>query len=74
MVNALKEYISLRRKQSHFSNDRSIRNALDRAKLRHANRIFLNSKGLLNASDLSTIEEADILSSRVFSGGIDESP
>ena len=68
---ALSDYIRLRRDQAHFANARSIRNALDRARLRHANRIFNESIGLLNADQLSTIDDVDILSSRVFKGGID---
>ena len=72
-INALNKYIRLRRDQAHFANARSIRNALDRARLRHANRIFNTASGLLNADQLSTIEDVDILSSRVFKGGIDPS-
>ncbi len=68
---ALTEYVGLRRAQPHFANARSIRNALDRARLRQANRLFETSKGPLNADDLSTITEADIRPSRVFSGGLD---
>ncbi len=70
-VEALREYIELRRGQAHFANARSIRNALDRARLRHANRIFREASGALNADQLSTIDDVDILSSRVFRGGID---
>ena len=70
-VEALRAYIELRREQAHFANARSIRNALDRARLRHANRIFREASGALNAHQLSTIEDVDILSSRVFRGGID---
>lgn len=68
---AMQEYIDLRRNQSHFANARSIRNALDRARLRQANRLFTTSKGPLNAEQLSTIMEPDIRASRVFSGGLD---
>ena len=70
-IEALQRYIQLRRDQAHFANARSIRNALDRARLRHANRIFKEASGLLNADQLSTIDDVDILSSRVFEGGID---
>ncbi len=72
-IEALSDYIKLRRDQAHFANARSIRNALDRARLRHANRIFKEASGALNADQLSTIDAADILSSRVFRGGIDNS-
>ncbi|WP_347312257.1 CbbX protein [Defluviimonas sp. SAOS-178_SWC] len=68
---AFEEYIALRRKQPHFANARSIRNALDRARLRQANRLFETAKGPLDATALSTITEADIRPSRVFSGGLD---
>jgi len=68
---AMAEYISLRRGQPHFANARSIRNALDRARLRQANRLFETAKGPLDAVALSTITEADIRASRVFSGGLD---
>ena len=68
---AMADYVALRRKQPHFANARSIRNALDRARLRQANRLFETAKGPLDAAALSTITEADIRPSRVFSGGLD---
>jgi probable Rubsico expression protein CbbX len=68
---ALTEYIGLRRRQPHFANARSIRNALDRARLRQANRLFETSTGPLDAAGLSAIDEADLRASRVFSGGLD---
>jgi probable Rubsico expression protein CbbX len=68
---AMVEYIDLRRAQPHFANARSIRNALDRARLRQANRLFTHSKGPLDAKALSTICENDIRASRVFQGGLD---
>ncbi len=68
---ALAEYIALRRAQPHFANARSIRNALDRARLRQANRLFSNAEGPIDAETLSTIEESDIRASRVFRGGLD---
>lgn len=64
---ALTDYIAKRRAQPHFANARSIRNALDRARLRQANRLFETSKGPLGADALSTISAADITASRVFS-------
>ncbi len=69
---AMAEYIKIRKKQPHFANARSIRNAIDRARLRQANRIFNNSEGPIGASFLSQIEDVDIRQSRVFSGGIDK--
>jgi probable Rubsico expression protein CbbX len=68
---AMTEYISLRRRQPHFANARSIRNALDRARLRQANRLFETARGPVDRAALSTITAADIRASRVFSGGLD---
>ena len=45
---------------------RSIRNAIDRARLRQANRLFEGSEGPLDAEALSTISAEDIRASRVF--------
>ena len=67
---AMADYIRLRRAQPHFANARSIRNALDRARLRQANRLF-EAGGMLDAAALSTISETDIRASRVFRGGLD---
>ncbi len=67
---AFKQYIALRRAQPHFANARSIRNAIDRARLRAANRLFETVSGAVPIEALSTIEDADIRASRVFSGGI----
>jgi probable Rubsico expression protein CbbX len=61
-------YINLRRQQPHFANARSIRNAIDRARLRQANRLFETAVGPLDAAGLSGIAAEDILASRVFSG------
>ncbi|MBJ7544327.1 CbbX protein [Rhodomicrobium udaipurense] len=63
---ALADYIEKRRQQPHFSNARSIRNALDRARLRQANRLFAHTGGALTANQLSEITAEDILASRVF--------
>ncbi|MHC1551405.1 CbbX protein [Phyllobacterium sp. K27] len=59
-------YIEHRRQQPHFANARSIRNALDRARLRHANRLFEASNGPTDSTALSTITAEDIRGSRVF--------
>jgi probable Rubsico expression protein CbbX len=69
---ALREYITLRKTQPRFSNARSIRNALDRARLRQANRLFEGRGQGLSPEALSTIEAEDILASRVFSFGAGE--
>ena len=70
---AMAEYIALRKTQPHFANARSIRNALDRARLRQANRVFeMASKPghLATKEELSVISADDLLSSRVFKGGL----
>ncbi|TKB18728.1 MAG: CbbX protein [Mesorhizobium sp.] len=64
---AMVDYIARRRGQPHFANARSIRNALDRARLRQANRLFESANGPLDAKALSTISAEDITASRVFS-------
>ena len=66
---ALNDYIPLRMKLPHFANARSIRNALDRARLRQANRLFASKNQSLTKSDLTTLDDEDFLASRVFSEG-----
>jgi probable Rubsico expression protein CbbX len=66
----MERYIRLRRQQPHFANARSIRNALDRARLRQANRLFSTATGPVTAEDLSTITAEDLKVSRVFTMGI----
>ena len=58
-----------RREQPHFANARSIRNALDRARLRQANRLFSRDRPV-TAAALCTMTQADNRASRVFSGGL----
>ena len=65
-LGALREYIPKRMNQPHFANARSIRNALDRARLRQANRLFALKGRELTRDDLMTIEGADLRASRVF--------
>ena len=67
---ALEEYVTRRRAQPNFANARSIRNALDRMRLRLSLRLF-ETGGLTDRAALSTITEGDVRASRVFSGGID---
>jgi probable Rubsico expression protein CbbX len=62
---AMEQYITARREQPYFSNARSIRNALDRARLRQAGRLIAHA-GPVKAEMLMEIEAADILSSRVL--------
>ena len=66
---AFSEYIPLRMKLEHFANARSIRNALDRARMRQANRLFAGAKKNLTKIDLMTIEAEEIYASRVFQDG-----
>ena len=61
-------YVSLRRRQPHFANARSVRNALDRIRLRHATRLFASEEAL-SREQLCTLEAQDILASRVFDPG-----
>ena len=65
---AFTHYIQLRRQQPHFANARSIRNALDRIRLRHATRV-LETDHALTREQLTTLQAADILASRVFNNG-----
>ena len=62
---AFEDYIGRRMQRPHFSNARSVRNALDRMKLRHANRI-LRDGGMVTLNDLTRIDESDVRQSRVF--------
>ena len=64
-----REYIRRRMRMPHFANARSVRNALDRARLRQANRLFAARGRRLTREDLITIEPEDILASRVFTEG-----
>ncbi len=69
---AFADYIQRRMQLPFFANARSIRNAIDRARMRQANRLFnrMNSSGLTKL-DLMTIEADDITASRVFSGQVE---
>ena len=63
---AFGRYVALRRQQPHFANARSIRNALDRIRLRHATRLFADADVSLTRDQLCTLQAEDILASRVF--------
>ncbi|MFN2388223.1 MAG: CbbX protein [Actinomycetota bacterium] len=70
---AFEEYLSLRMEQPRFANGRSVRNALDRARMRQAIRLYEAAGGRsLTKKDLITIEADDIQKSRVFEGGFYE--
>ena len=62
----LRDYIVRRMERPHFANARSIRNALDRARLRQASRLFGSTGGVASREALQTISAADLLASRVF--------
>src|SRR5579871_4881816 len=60
------EYLAHRVHQPHFANARSVRNALDRARLRQASRLFADRERRFTAEDLTAIATTDIRASRVF--------
>nr|BDA98676.1 CbbX Rubisco expresion Protein [Rhodomonas sp. NIES-1730] len=62
----LLDYISLRMQEPHFANARSVRNAIDRARMRQANRMFASGARVLTKADLVTIQPEDFLKSRLF--------
>ncbi|MEJ6658239.1 MAG: CbbX protein [Synechococcus sp. ChSW.bin.154] len=64
-------YIKRRCQLPFFANARSIRNALDRLRLRQANRLFSRLDQSLSRDDLTTIEAEDVFASRVFQGEIE---
>ena len=69
---ALAEYVQRRMQLPFFANARSIRNAIDRARMRQANRLFNRmTSGSLTKLDLMTIEAEDITASRVFTGQVE---
>src|SRR5579884_1814079 len=68
-LQAFEAYLKRRMHMPRFSNARSVRNAIDRARLRQANRLVAKG-GRISKTDLVTIESEDILASRVFSEDI----
>ena len=68
---AFRDYLERRMLQPRFANARSVRNALERARLRQASRIVSDPDRRLTKADLMRIEADDILQSRVFT---DDSP
>ena len=63
---AFTQYIDRRRQKPLFANARSIKNALDRARMRQANRIFESRGQVLTKKELVNLEAQDILQSTVF--------
>jgi probable Rubsico expression protein CbbX len=61
-----REYLVRRIEQPRFANARSVRNALERARLRHANRLLNADAGPVGRDDLISLEPEDLLASRVF--------
>ena len=70
-LDAFSSYIKRRKMLPYFANARSIRNAIDRARMRQANRLFTTMSTTLKKVDLMTIEAADITASRVFAGEVE---
>lgn len=65
------DYLQRRLAQPHFANARSVRNALDRARLRQASRLFADRDRPLTREDLTTLVAADIRGSRLFADAPD---
>ncbi|MGO9271793.1 MAG: CbbX protein [Terriglobia bacterium] len=65
---AFGEYLALRVRQAHFANARSVRNAIDRMRLRQAVRL-VEQGGRIPKEELARIDAVDIRQSRVFQGG-----
>ena len=65
---AFVRYIAARKAQPLFSNARLIRNALDRIRLRQANRLVARLDRVLTSDEVMSIEAVDVLASRVFAG------
>jgi probable Rubsico expression protein CbbX len=63
---ALSDYITQRKEKPLFANARSVKNALDRARMRQANRIFESRGQVLTKKELVNLEAQDILQSTVF--------
>jgi probable Rubsico expression protein CbbX len=61
-----RDYLGLRMTQPRFANARSVRNALERARLRQANRLMA-ATGPVTRDDLMRLDPEDFLASRVFS-------
>jgi len=68
---AFARYLEARMRQPHFSNARSVRNALDRARLRQAVRLFETRGQALTVEDLMTLEPGEILASRVLAPDVE---
>ena len=67
-LEAFSAYLGQRLTQPNFANARSVRNALDRARLRQASRLFAERDRVLSKEDLTTLAPSDILASRLMQG------
>ena len=65
------DYIQRRMQLPFFANARSIRNAIDRARMRQANRLYNRSGSTVSRLELMTLEVDDITASRVFQGEVE---
>ncbi|HUO37939.1 MAG TPA: CbbX protein, partial [Mycobacterium sp.] len=63
---ALREYLHRRIRRPWFANARSVRNAIERARLRHARRLLSDAQPRVDLAQLTTIEAVDLRASRVF--------
>ncbi len=68
---ALRDYIERRLEQPRFAHGRSIRNAIERARMRQAMRLF-DARGKLEKKDLVTLEDDDFRQSSVFDDAAEE--
>jgi probable Rubsico expression protein CbbX len=70
---AFRQYLTIRMQQPRFANARSVRNELERARLRHAHRLAADPAASRSRDDLMRLEPLDVLTSPVFSlSAIDE--
>ncbi len=67
-------YVKARTGQPHSATARSVRNGLDRARLRQATRLYEATDRTLTVDALQTIEAPEILASRLFEGGSEVKP
>ena len=68
----LRRYLDRRIGQPWFANARSVRNALERARLRHARRLLTGDDASVDLKTLTTIEAEDLLASRVFDDEVED--
>jgi probable Rubsico expression protein CbbX len=69
---AFAEFLEISKNMEHFANARTVRNAIDRMRLRHANRLFLHRNEHITKDDLRLLDAADILPENAFKEGVIE--